>query len=193
LLAEGRLITNANTIGTVAHYLSSHSDKARPNEWIDVSHVSRTGTGEAQFVAVQYSSCNEDIAYQPYSNGPLEFLLDIMSDSPRSIESIAVSLYSLSGTKLVNADTISLGQSITLRNGRNLVRLMIEKVSLNPGVYVVGLWLANPISTLSTDAEFDHAPSAFEIEVVHLEFPEFGMRPDSDGVVICPFKILEVV
>ena len=191
LLAEGQLITNNNTIGTVARYLSSHSDRARPNEWIDVSHVSRTGTGEAHFVAVQFSGLNEDVACQPYSNGPIEFLLDIVSDSPRSVGSISVCLYSQSGTKLVNADTVSLGQSITLQKGHNVVRLMIEKLYLNPGVYVVGLWLANPINTLSIEAEFDHAPSAFEIEVVPLEFPEFGMRPNSDGVVTCPFKVLE--
>jgi len=68
---------------------------------------------------------------------------------------------------------------------------MIENLYLNPGVYVVGLWLANPIESHFTDAEFDHAQSAFEIEVVHLESQGLGMRPNSDGVVPCPFKLLE--
>src|SRR5262249_42990778 len=96
LLVEGQLITDGNTVGTVARYLFSHSDKARPNEWLDVSHVSRTGTGAVRVVAVRYSSLNEAAAFQPYSNGPLEFLLNIVSDVSRSIGSIAVSLYSLS-------------------------------------------------------------------------------------------------
>jgi ABC-type polysaccharide/polyol phosphate transport system ATPase subunit len=187
LLKSGELIANSNTASTVAHYLSKHSDIARPNEWIDVSHVNRTGTGEVRYVAAQYSSLNEDAAFQPYSNGPLEFLLALESDSSRSIGSIAVTLYSLSGTKFVNADTVSLGRVIVLRKGRNLVRLRIKNLYLNPGTYVVGLWLANP-----TGAEFDHAQSAFEIKVINLESQSFGMRPYSDGVVICPFELLEV-
>lgn len=192
MLEDGQLIADGSTVSTVARYLSNNSYKARPNEWIDVSHVSRTGTGEARFVAVQYSSLNEAATFRPYSNGPLEFLLTIVSDAPRFIGSIAVTLYSLSGTMLVNADTVSLGRVITLRKGCNIVRLRIEKLYLNPGVYVVGLWLANPIDTVSTDAEFDHVQFAFEIEVVNLESQGLGMRPSSDGCVPCHFELLEV-
>jgi len=192
LLAEGQLITDGNVGGAVARYLSNNPHRARPNEWIDTSYVSRTGTGEARFMAVRYSSLNDAVCLQPYSNGPLEFSLDILSDSSRSVGSVAVTLYSLSGTKFINADTVSLGRPITLRKGHNSVRLMIEKLYLNPGVYVVGLWLANPINTHSTeDAEFDHVRSAFEIEVVHIGTQEFGMRPSSDGAVTCTFKLLE--
>src|ERR1051326_7248857 len=192
LLAEGRLIADGTTLSTVARYLSTNSFRALPNEWIDVSHVSRTGTGEARFVAVQYSSQKKKSAFQPYANGPLEFSLAIESDSSRAIGSIAVTLYSLSGTKFVNADTLSLGRVITLRKGRNLVRLQIKKLYLNPGIYVVGLWIANPIDAHATGAEFDHAPSAFEIEVVNLGSQWPGMRPHSDGVVTCPFELFEV-
>src|SRR5207245_6530360 len=134
----------------VARYLATYSHKARPTEWIDVSCVSRTGTGEARFAAAQYSSLNAATAFQPYSNGPLEFSLAIVSDSSRSVGSIAVALYSLSGTMFVNADTVSLGRPVHLQKGRNLVRFRIEKLHLNPGIYMVGLWLANPITTGST-------------------------------------------
>ena len=192
LIEEGQLVANGATASVVARYLSNHCYKARPNEWLDLSPMTRSGTGKAHFVAAQYSSLSEAAAFRPYSNGPLEFLLAIESDAPRSVGSLAVTLYSPSGTKLVNADTISLGRAITLRKGRNLVRLRIEKLYLNPGVYVVGLWLANPIDARSTGAEFDHVPSAFEIEVVQLESQWPGMRPHSDGVVTCAFELLEV-
>ena len=192
LFRGGALIANGDTASTVAHYLSGNSRRSRPNEWIDVSQLDRTGTGEARFVAVQYSSLNAAVAFQAYSNGPLEFLLDIASDSLRSIGSIAVTLYSLSGIKLVNADTVSLGRPITLRKGRNFVRLRIEKLYLNPDVYVVGLWLANPVAATRTGGEFDHVQSVFEIEVVKLGPQSVGMRPHSDGVVTSPFHLLEV-
>src|SRR5215467_7030591 len=193
MLEDGQLIVNGSTPSAVARYLSSDCSRARPKEWIDVSRSNRTGTGQARFVAVQYSSLNEAAAFQPYAHGPLNFLLDIASDSPRSIGSIAVTLYSQSGTKLVNADTIALGQVIALRKGRNLVRIRIKKLYLNPGVYVVGLWLANPIDANFTGAEFDHVQSAFEIEVVHLAaFKGFGLNSKSDGIVTCHFERVDV-
>jgi len=142
-------------------------------------------------VAAQYSSFNEAVAYRPYANGPLEFCLAIESDERRSVGSLAVTLYSLSGTKLVNADTVSLGQSVTLREGRNLIKVRIHKLHLNPGVYVVGLWLANPISTRHSGGEYDHVQSAFEIDVVEYSAAGFGARSKSDGVVTCSFDIVD--
>jgi len=192
MFEEGRLVASGNTVATVSRYLSRHSEKAAANEWIDMSQSGRTGTGEVRFVAVQYSSLNEVVGFQPYSNGPLEFLLAIVSDSSRSIGSIAVTLYSQSGTKFVNADTVSLGRIVNLREGRNLVRLRIKNVYLNPGIYVVGLWLANPIEANRTGGEYDQIQAAFEIEVVQLESRCFGIKPDSDGVVSCPFELVEI-
>jgi len=193
MLEDGRLIANGSTSGAVARYLSSDCSRARPNEWIDVSRSNHTGTGQARFVAVQYRSANETVAFQPYSYGPLEFLLDIVSDSPRSIGSMAVTLFSLSGTKLVNADTIALGRVIGLQKGHNKVAVRIEQLYLNPGVYVVGLWLANPIDANFAGAEFDYVESAFEIEVVHLAASKgFGLNSKSDGVVTCHFELLDV-
>ncbi len=193
MLEDGQLIAYDNTASTIARYLSSNSCDAQPNQWIDVSTMSRTGTGEARFVKVRYSSLNEATGYQPYSSGPLEFLLDIVSDSHRSIGSIAATLYDLSGAKLVNADSVLQGQVITLRNGLNRVRLRIKKLYLNPGVYRLGLWLADPLGAKSSGAEFDHVQSAFNVEVVlqESEIRKLGMTPKHDGVVTCEIDILE--
>jgi lipopolysaccharide transport system ATP-binding protein len=190
ILEEGQLIAQGSTASIVAQYLSNNECRTQPSEWIDVADRYHIGTGEARFVAVQYSSLNRDIGFQPYSNGPLELLLTIESDSRRSIGSVAVTLYDLSGTKLVNADTVSLGQHITLRKGHNLVRLRIERLHLNPGVYRVGLWLADPTSSRS--GIYDYLDSAFEIVVVSLAAQELGMKPKHDGVVPVQFKLLEV-
>jgi lipopolysaccharide transport system ATP-binding protein len=197
MFEDGQLIAHDNTATIVARYLSNNlsnnSCEAEPNQWIDVSAVSRTGTGEARFVKVQYSSLNETTGYQPYSSGPLEFLLDIVSDSHRSIGSIAATLYGLSGGKLVNADSILQGQVITLRKGLNRVRLRIKKLYLKPGIYKLGLWLANPIEANSGGTGLDHVESAFNIEVVPLESEvgKLGMTPKHDGVVTCEIELLE--
>jgi len=187
MLEHGQLTAYGDTASSIERYLSSNSYKSSPTHWIDVSYVSRKGTGEARFVAVQYSSLNQSTAFRPYPMGTLEFLLAIVSDSPRAVGSLAVTLYDQFGNKLVNADTISLGRVIRLQKGRNVVGLKVEKLYLNPGIYVLGLWLANPLGEI-----FDEAESVFEVEVVDIESEGFGRRPDCDGVVKCDFDIFDI-
>jgi len=183
LLERGRLIARGDTASVVARYLAGGSGTSSPREWIDVSQTRRTGSGEARFLAVQYDSFNEQAAFHPYPDGQLQFLLAIMSDSPRSVGSISVSLNDQYGAKLVNTDTILLGQVIALQKGRNEVSLKIESLHLKPGVYVIGLWLAGGISTSTV---FDYVESAFEVEVVDLETRGFGVR--THGTVTCQFE-----
>jgi lipopolysaccharide transport system ATP-binding protein len=192
MFSEGRLVANGDTALVIDRYLNENTFKARPKEWVDVSKLSRTGTGEARFIGVQYSSPCEAVGFKPYSNGPLEFLLAIHASDAMAIGSIAVTLYSPAGVKLVNADTIALGKTINLRKGNNAVTLRIEKLPLNPGTYIVGVWIANPIHANRTGGEFDQIQSAFEVEVVEAHSRLLGKRPDSDGFVTCSFEVLEV-
>jgi lipopolysaccharide transport system ATP-binding protein len=189
MLERGQLAAQGDTADVLIHYLSSHSFKAPPKDWIDVSHFSRMGTGEARFTAVQYSSLNPNAGFQPYSDGPLELLLMINSDVPKTIESLAVTLYSQSSTKLVNADLAALSQVIELQKGQNIVRLKIEQLHLNPDVYVLGLWLAQK-SVSYANAALDYVESAFEIEVVNLASEGLGMKiDDAEGAVTCRFEM----
>jgi lipopolysaccharide transport system ATP-binding protein len=192
LIEDGRLVANGDTATTVARYLSHHGPKAQPNEWIELARMSRAGSGQARFVAAQYSSFNEAVACYPYANGPLEFCLAVESDERRTVGSLAVMLYSPSGTKLLNADTASLGQSVTLQKGPNLVKVRIHKLHLNPGTYVLGLWLGNRISARRSGGEYDHVHSTFEIDVVEYSTAGFGSRSKSDGVVTCHFDLVDV-
>lgn len=185
LFERGRLIDSDKTTSLITRYVSCSNRQASPLQWIDVSDAIRNGTGEARFVAVKYGSFNDSVSSQPYSGGPLSFLLNIFSDTKRSINSLAVTLFDQNGTKLVNADTTILGQVIDLQEGHNLVHLEIKHLYLNAGKYVLGLWLANPQQRVL----FDHTASAFEIEVIDLAVEEFGKRPKGDGVVLCPFSI----
>jgi lipopolysaccharide transport system ATP-binding protein len=193
LLDRGQLITQGDTASCVAKYLSNSFYKASPQDWINLSQVSRMGTGEARFMAASYSSLNETVNFQPYSDGALEFLLAIESDSDKSIGSLAVTIYSQSGTKLVNADSASVGKAITLKQGRNLVKLKIAKLHLNPDIYIVGFWLAY-ISANEINEALDYIESAFEIEVVKLVTEKVGVQltPD-DGAVTCSIDTLEVL
>jgi ABC-type polysaccharide/polyol phosphate transport system ATPase subunit len=190
MLERGQVTAQGDTDSIVLHYLSNNSTiQALPNQWIDLSQIRRQmGTREAYFVGVQYNSFNEASAFQPYSNGPLEFLLAIESDSNRNIGSIAVSIYDKLGTMLVNADSLILGEITTFQEGKNIVKIRINKLHLNPGIYVIAFWLAEPL----TNTVFDYIESAFEIEIINIHSQEFGIRPSDDGLVVCDFVLLPV-
>ena len=189
MLERGRLIANGDTASMIQRYISSNSYQALPNEWIDVSQVSRLGTGEARFVAVQYSSLNEEVSFQPYSNGTIEFLLAIEADSYISVGSLATSIKTQTGTILVNADTVSIGKIINLKKGLNIVKLKIEQLHINPGIYMVGFWL-DRIGNSSGSNALDYLEYAFEIEVVNIRTEKFGMQ--AIGLVTSNFEFLEV-
>ncbi len=185
ILQRGKLIAQGDTDRLIARYLSSNIFKASPKQWIDLSQVSRIGTGEAYFEKIQYNSLNELAEFQAYSNGSLQFLIEIFSDSSRIVNSLAIVLFDQLGNKLVNADSIEIGHAINLQKGHNTFQLKIENLYLKAGVYTVGLWLANPFF----NHLFDFIESAFELEVITLKTESIGMRPGSDGVVVCQFNI----
>ena len=181
---KGELVEKGLTRDVVSRYISSNFYSTAPKELINLVDAVRVGTGEAYFDAISYESPSEEIGYKPYSNGPVEFSLTIESDAPRSVSSVAVTIFDQYGTKLVNADSVSLGKSVELERGRNQVTFRIDRLHLNPGVYIVGLWMAKTSGNV-----LDQIYSAIRIDVVDLEENEFGMR--IDGAVTCDFQLVE--
>jgi homopolymeric O-antigen transport system ATP-binding protein len=186
LLEHGRLVASGNPVRLVAGYLAAAST-ASAREWIDVSKAQRTGSGEARFAAVQYTSLDEGAAYQPFPDGPFQIQLVIDSTASRAIGSLAVTFYDQWGTELVNADLLAIGREISLQRGRNLVTLQIRALHLNPGVYLVGLWIASPGGTV-----LDHAETALQVEVITLQGPGLGMLPDARGMVTCELFLVDI-
>jgi hypothetical protein len=106
----------------------------------------------------------------------------IDSDSRQSVERLAVSFCDRFGMRLVNADSIILNRSAHFREGRNHVRLEIESLHLNPGLYGVDLWMAGNGQVI------DYIPGAVQVEVVDYSGGRIaGIRPAGDGVVTCDF------
>lgn len=179
---KGTLVEKGLTRDIVSSYISSNFYSTAPKELINLEDADRVGTGEAYFDAISYESPREEIGYKLYSNGSADFSLAIISDAPRSVSSIAVTIFDQYGTKLVNADSVSLGKSVELKQGRNLFKFRINRLHLNPGVYIVGLWLAK-----SSGNVLDQIYSAIRIDVVDLEDRGYGAR--IDGAVTCDFKL----
>ena len=186
LISDGFILGDGNTKDIISEYLSIQENLAIPGEWIDISDVSRKGTGEAKINSVYYSSDNEFIGYKAYPNGPLNFIVEIESESFLRISSLAVTIYDRYGTKLINADSTSIGRVLDVKRGKNQFCVQINRLYLNPGSYLIGFWLANPPGEV-----YDHIPSAFEINVFENNINSDIVKPLDDGAVICDFQILE--
>ena len=190
LLEQGKLVAQGDPASIVMQYISSSSNQSKPNQWIDLSNVRRLGTGKARFVAIKYNSMNEAVSFQPYLMGPLEFLLNIESDRDRSIAALAVTIFNRSGTRLVDANIASVDQVIDLKKGKNIVRLEIEALHLNPEIYVIGLWLNESSRGFGYDPPLDNVETACEIEVVSTDHGNFGIKNNSP--VTCKFNVLNI-
>jgi len=185
LLDQGQVVLKDKSTNVVGLYTSSGVFTSTPMQWMDLGERSRVGTGEVTFRRARYAGLLSTGASQPCVGCPLDFQLEIWSDAPRSVGSLAVTLYNDGGVKLVNADTLAQGREIMLDRGLNKVRLRIQELHLNEGVYIVGLWLANPGSNV-----MDHIENAFRIQVVSPEIYEFGVKPPQDGLVTCAFDVI---
>jgi lipopolysaccharide transport system ATP-binding protein len=188
ILDQGRLVAHATTSEAIARYQCKGVQTVAPGTWIDVSLLDRLGTGEARFLGISYC-CPSDAGAgdQPYPDGPIEFALRVVSDAKRDVRSLAVTLYDQNGHKLINPDTVSVGELISLKKGENLVRIKIRELHLNPGLYMLGLWLADP-----PFAVYDFLESSLQIEVVARGEYELGTRPLADGSVTCSYEIEQV-
>lgn len=184
LLQQGRIVGYDSAREVVSRYVADNSRTAIPDSWIALSSCKRVGTGAAKFAAVKFSSDGCLKAGTPYVNGPVEFVLDIVSDSHREVGSLAVTFYDQLGTKLVNADTVSSNETVRLEPGHNFVRLYIHNLYLNAGIYQVGLWLAQPPGGV-----FDHVASALRVQVDEHAPNDKGAKPANDGVVSVNFDV----
>jgi lipopolysaccharide transport system ATP-binding protein len=188
LLENGRHLADGPSTQVITAYLARTTGRSLPDNWIDLTAAQRRGSGGARFAAVRYSSGEEAVGGQPYPFGPLEFELAIDSDTPRTVPSLAVTILTPGGMKLINADTVLHGQSLHLTGGRNMVRMRLPELHLNPGVYGVGLWLA---ASAIGSAALDWIEAAFDLEVMVDPRHSWGSTPVSHGVVAARFEVTQ--
>jgi hypothetical protein len=119
-------------------------------------------------------------------NGPLEFLLIIDAESPKTVGSFGVTLYDQNGTKLVNTNIEYLERVLKLNQGENQIKVTIEELHLTPGIYTIGLWAADASGDI-----YEHIPEAIKVEVVNQGSEWFGTK--GDGLVTCYFDISQIV
>jgi lipopolysaccharide transport system ATP-binding protein len=183
-LEQGRVAAYGGTAAVVRDYLSRVSGSVRARDWIDLRGRPRSGSGESRFTAARVLPVPGGLDGQPYPDGPLELVLEIESDAPRTIGSLAVSVESLTGAKLIEADILTIGQSVQLARGLTRVQFRIPSLHLNPGVYAIRLWLGH-----TATSGFDHLPVAFQLEVIRPTTMSTAQLPVTAGAVSCRFDV----
>jgi lipopolysaccharide transport system ATP-binding protein len=188
-LDSGRIIADGSTADVTLQYETDSMHRAvvaSPRQWFDLRQSAREGSGAVTFESIRYSSENVACSYFAYPAGPIEFTLNVRSDTSRRVDSLAVSFYDEHRTKLVNADIDELGRSLHLHPGLNTIVLRIQQLHLRPGAYFVGLWAAD-----STGRPYDHIQNALSVEVIDLHPRGYGRH--TEGVVNCEFEVRELV
>lgn len=185
VMSSGEVLTDGDAPSGIDQYLSSSAAETTVGRWIDVpqSAIPQHQPNGARFLRFRYGRNAHEMERPIVSGGSACFSLVIESDLERRIGSLAVTLYDVYGTKLINADTISDGRSITLKAGINELHMSFQAVHLKAGNYFVGLWLANPPFV------YDHIDRAARIEIFPQEVEGLGSRPRSDGIVTCNFSV----
>ena len=185
LIDSGRLSAFDESKAVVARYLSGDNARPGPDRWIDfdAARPSR-GSGVARFVAVCHSSNRGASAGHAYTGGPLRVTMRVAADADLAIPSLAVTIRSQTGLMLVNADTIAEGVVLPLRAGCNEVDLEIEALHLNPGLYLVDLWLGDSVGTA-----IDWRQDAFYLEVMPNPSATLGRAARIDAVVPSTFRV----
>jgi ABC-type polysaccharide/polyol phosphate transport system ATPase subunit len=186
LLERGRTVAAGPTAGIVAQYLARNEAPTSAGAWIDLSGAERSGSGAARVLQARYRSEGGPGDGQPYPDGPLTVTLSIETAVACTIPSLAVTLYDMQGTKLVNADTLLLGRTLRLEPGRHQLTLRIPEVHLNPGVYQMGFWIAGPLGIV-----YDFMTAGCEIEVVAWRAPGPGGVISDDGLVTCRLELID--
>jgi lipopolysaccharide transport system ATP-binding protein len=183
LLEGGRIVAAGPTEDVVPRYLGNESVVLPPGVHRDVTTAPRSCTnGDARFVGLTYHGADSDTGL--VSGGPLNVELEIRATARQTVDSLAVWIMDRSGLRLIDADTIALGENLVLNEGMNRIALRIDQVHLNPGTYVLSLWLAKRPATV-----IDVVEHAAEIEILE-------SRPDSqaaipgNAVVPCRFSLV---
>ncbi|MBZ9673751.1 ABC transporter ATP-binding protein [Mesorhizobium sp. B2-1-8] len=186
-LESGSVKALGETREVVTSYLASAGDFAGSSNRIDVTAAPRTGNGKARFLGISIDSGNPSSSGQICTDGPARCTLDIEAEDDIDVDSLAVVINSLSGLKLVNADTALLGNACRLRAGQNRVTVTIDQLHLLPGTYGLELWMGQRSGDYLAGDILDHVHHACRVEVLRPGGPDGRVLP-AEGLIPCVYK-----
>jgi lipopolysaccharide transport system ATP-binding protein len=185
LLHEGRVRQVGPTEEIISTYLADYASGTPAGEWIRLDDPRRRGNGEARFTALRYGAVGDTDGMQPATRSGFLVESELHCERAMTVRSYAVIIYDRFGTKLINADSALLGESLELRAGTNRISTTVDRLGLAPGGYVIGLWIAR---SADDPLGMDFIEDAAWFDVVDPE-STYVAGTISEGVVSCRFSV----
>ncbi len=142
LLTAGELTAFEDPEPVIQRYQQTFHDAAFGRT--DLSGVERYGNGKARFIVAKLTAMDarQNVLPYPVTGCDLEILLTIEASEESRHTTVAVTIYDELGVRLIDANTLIKGQSVSVgRGGRAIVGIRLKNVRLRPDVYTVGLWM----------------------------------------------------
>jgi lipopolysaccharide transport system ATP-binding protein len=191
LLERGEVKAIGSTQSVMAQYHGTAAAVRGSGRWISLSGAARSGTQRATFHRVRYQRIDEigDVTPQDghiYPMSRIKFEIEIEALEAITAHSLAVTIYSTDGVKLMNYDTVSKALLVRLRPGTNTFEFRTDPMPLNPGTYRVGYWLEPHRGAPPADS----VECAFQFEVANPQGGNGWNKPFCDGLVVSPFEFV---
>jgi lipopolysaccharide transport system ATP-binding protein len=186
LLKQGELVLTGDPIDVVNRYLAEGAGRILPGVATDTHRLSRGGNLDAIFAEVACAS-DDSASGLLHTHGSLRVDMTIEARRDVRFNSLSVTLFDRNGTRLLSADSFSpLRDSRLLEAGRRRLSVRLPRIPFRPGVYVLGLCLAQrPLVVI------DNCEAIGEIEVLPAVGQEDRPRPFLDAPVACELEWLE--
>lgn len=188
LMSHGKIVARGEVGDVVNQYLAEGAGRILPGVPVDTTRMSpRGGNLEAIVTRVLCSSDDGRTKGHPFSEGPLRVELTVEARRPVRCNSLSVNLFDRNRTRLITADTLTLGiPALSLDAGHHDFTLRIPRLALRPGLYVLGVCAANrPIAVL------DNCETIGEIEVLPAPGRERDPKPGFEGPVACDVEFTQ--
>jgi lipopolysaccharide transport system ATP-binding protein len=144
LLDDGKLKSEGAPAEMIRAYRNDSGGEDGLAGRTDLSGVVRYGAGTARFLSVSVTPRDERGVALPFAvtGCDLEIVLGIRALADLEEATVAVTLYDELGIRIVDANSLIKGMSLSLRGSeRGEARFLLRNVRLKPDTYVVGLWL----------------------------------------------------
>jgi len=117
---------------------------------------------------------------------PLDISMHFTVLQPCTLQTAAVTIYDLAGTKLVNADSLRKGQPLRLQQiGPAVIRFKIQNFPLQQGIYELGVWAVDTAGLMQM-----YLRSVLQLEVLESPLHAHELKPQDDGCVRCDFELV---
>ena len=185
LIDRGELVMDGHPSEAVDRYLSDIPTASRPDTWIDLSDLQRSGNGEARFTGLRYQA-DGDRAYPEPGSG---LIVDVRIETQQAMTAnhLELSVVDRREMRLIRIDTADAGEYVALKPGSNTYRFRFDSLNLNPGQYFVELRLARRRTSV-----VDHVRQAVEFDVHGIAGIQANAQPADAGYVWSPGSIRRI-